>query len=193
MDAEENQRQVFLRAHSPWKSQTTRFPHSHSRCSAWKSGKPKAGFPLSHLLSLLLNQTKKGDPAADRFAPASRLILQLENAGVHGRNPSAPLHVGRARAGSMYQSRVIRLEQAFQLPRSRLPARVAARSAVCALYGQVDNFRMRHSGVNVLSDRVPSVPGLNARDFHCYPEWDSKSRQIRSCRANRNSLSTLLL
>src|SRR5450432_198747 len=80
MDAEENQRQVFLRAHSPWKSQTTRFPHSHSRCSAWKSGKPKAGFPLSHLLSLLFNQIKKGDPAADRFAPASRLILQLENA-----------------------------------------------------------------------------------------------------------------
>src|SRR5450432_2722803 len=80
MDAEENQRQVFLRAHSPWKSQTTRFPHSHSRCSAWKSVKPKAGFPLSHLLSLLFNQIKKGNPAADRFAPASRLILQLENA-----------------------------------------------------------------------------------------------------------------
>src|ERR1700681_4347607 len=81
MDAEENQRQVFLRAHSPWKSQTTRFPHSHSPYSAWKSGKPKAGFPLSHLLSLLLNQIKKGNPAADRFAPASRLILRLENAG----------------------------------------------------------------------------------------------------------------
>src|SRR5450432_3769554 len=80
MDAEENQRQVFLRAHSPWKSQTTRFPHSHSRCSAWKSGKPKAGFPLSHWLFLLFNQIKKGNPAADRFAPASRLILQLENA-----------------------------------------------------------------------------------------------------------------
>src|SRR5450631_3027918 len=85
MDAEENQRQVFLRAHSPWKSQTTRFPHSHSRCSAWKSVKPKAGFPLSHLLSLLFNQIKKGNPAADRFAPASRLILQLENAVGCGR------------------------------------------------------------------------------------------------------------
>src|SRR5450432_4588177 len=90
MDAEENQRQVFLRAHSPWKSQTTRFPHSHSRCSAWKSGKPKAGFPLSHLLSLLFNQIKKGNPAADRFAPASRLILQLENARkAMGRRPRA--------------------------------------------------------------------------------------------------------
>src|ERR1035438_4192639 len=81
MDAEENQRQVFLRAHSPWKSHTTRFPHSHSPCSAWKSGKPKTGFPLSHLLSLLLNQIKKGNPTADRFAPAFRLILRLEYAG----------------------------------------------------------------------------------------------------------------
>src|ERR1035438_1551133 len=80
MDAEENQRQVFLRAHSPWKSHTTRFPHFHSPCSAWKSGKPKAGFPLSHLLSLLLNQIKKGNPTADRFAPAFRLILRLEYA-----------------------------------------------------------------------------------------------------------------
>src|ERR1022692_331268 len=80
MDAEENQRQVFLRAHSPWKSHTTRFPHSHSPCSAWKSGKPKTGFPLSHLLSLLLNQIKKGNPTADRFAPAFGLILRLEYA-----------------------------------------------------------------------------------------------------------------
>jgi hypothetical protein len=32
------------------------------------------------LLSLLLNQIKKGNPAADRYAPASRLILRLENA-----------------------------------------------------------------------------------------------------------------
>src|ERR1022692_2192782 len=83
MDAEENQRQVFLRAHSPWKSHTTRFPHFHSPCSAWKSGKPKAGFPLSHLLSLLLNQIKKGNPTADRFAPAFRLILRLEYAPTH--------------------------------------------------------------------------------------------------------------
>jgi hypothetical protein len=29
MDAEENQKQVSLRAHSPWKSQKQRFPHSH--------------------------------------------------------------------------------------------------------------------------------------------------------------------
>jgi hypothetical protein len=29
VDAEENQKQVFLRAHSPWKSHKARFPHSH--------------------------------------------------------------------------------------------------------------------------------------------------------------------
>src|ERR1035438_4165652 len=94
MDAEENQRQVFLRAHSPWKSHTTRFPHFHSPCSAWKSGKPKAGFPLSHLLSLLLNQIKKGNPTADRFAPAFRLILRLEYANrLAGESAWRLLHV----------------------------------------------------------------------------------------------------
>jgi len=50
LDSEENQRQVSLAAHSPWKSQKARFPHSHRPGEAWKSGKPKAGFPLSHLL-----------------------------------------------------------------------------------------------------------------------------------------------
>src|SRR5450432_1908145 len=105
MDAEENQRQVFLRAHSPWKSQTTRFPHSHSRCSAWKSGKPKAGFPLSHWLSLLFNQIKKGNPAADRFAPASRLILQLENAVAYTKSPNWTVNAsatGQALKSSRY-------------------------------------------------------------------------------------------
>src|SRR5450755_3621880 len=81
----------------------------------------------------------------------------------------------------------------FQVSQLDIRLMSVADQRFARLYGQVDNFRMRHSGVNVLSDRVPSVPGLNARDSHCYPEWDSKSRQIRSCRANRNSLSTLLL
>src|SRR5260370_31121275 len=81
MDNEENQRQVALVAQSHWKSQTARFPHSHRPGDAWKSGKPKAGFPLSHWLPFSLKpKPKKGGPAADRFAPASRLILQLENA-----------------------------------------------------------------------------------------------------------------
>src|SRR5260221_13567108 len=50
MDAEENRKQVFLRAHSPWKSQTTRFPHSHSLGEARKRGKRTPRFPLSPLL-----------------------------------------------------------------------------------------------------------------------------------------------
>ncbi len=40
MDNEENQRQVSLVAHSPWKSRT-RFPHFHRPGDAWKSGKPR--------------------------------------------------------------------------------------------------------------------------------------------------------
>jgi len=80
MDAVENQKQVSHRVHSPWKSQRARFPHFHRLGYAWKSGKPKAGFPLSHLLFLLKNPTQKGGLAADRFAPAFRLILGLENA-----------------------------------------------------------------------------------------------------------------
>src|SRR5947209_11431639 len=75
MENEENQRQVSLVSHSPWKSQTTRFPHSHSPGEARKSGKPNPGFPLSRLLFYL---SQKGDPAIAslRF----RLILRLENA-----------------------------------------------------------------------------------------------------------------
>src|SRR5437763_15933356 len=75
MENEENQRQVSLVSHSPWKSQTTRFPHSNSPGEARKSGKPNPGFPLSRFLFYL---SQKGDPAIAslRF----RLILRLENA-----------------------------------------------------------------------------------------------------------------
>src|SRR5690242_15780317 len=75
MDAEENQRQVSLRARSPWKSQKRRFPHSLSRGGLrtaqsqsqnqnqegvrWKSGNPKPGFPLSHRTGSL--RRKDGD------------------------------------------------------------------------------------------------------------------------------------
>jgi DMSO/TMAO reductase YedYZ molybdopterin-dependent catalytic subunit len=49
MDAEENQKQVSLRAHSPWKSHTARFPHSHRRGEAmekWKTKSRFSTFPL---------------------------------------------------------------------------------------------------------------------------------------------------
>jgi len=51
VDTEENQRQVFLSAHSPWKSPKSRFPHSH-RTTVYRYRQTKGGL------------------AADRFAPA---------------------------------------------------------------------------------------------------------------------------
>src|SRR5258708_35530193 len=67
--------------HSPWKSQTTRFPHFHSGGEARESGKPKAGFPLSRLLFFLPPKRIRKE-AWRRIAslPAFRLILGLENA-----------------------------------------------------------------------------------------------------------------
>src|SRR5579862_8363293 len=59
MDAEENQRQVSLCLHSPWKSHKARFPHSHSRGEARKSGKRKARFPLSRLLFTFSKRIRK--------------------------------------------------------------------------------------------------------------------------------------
>jgi hypothetical protein len=53
-----------------------RFPHSHRPYSAWKSGKPKAGFPLSHSLLFSLKPNSERRPGGSRSAPAFRLILQ---------------------------------------------------------------------------------------------------------------------
>lgn len=82
MDAEENQNQVSLRDHSPWKSQKARFPHSH-RPDDEARGKVEIQkqdfhFPTGSIPSLSKPKTKpkKGGLAAGRFAPASRLILQ---------------------------------------------------------------------------------------------------------------------
>jgi len=47
VDTEENQRQVSLGAHSPWKS-LLRFPHSHRRDEAMEKWKAQGGFPLFH-------------------------------------------------------------------------------------------------------------------------------------------------
>src|SRR5258708_39043710 len=48
-----------------------RFPHSHHPGCAWKSGKPKAGFPLSHSLFLSQNPNQKGGLAAVAPLPPS--------------------------------------------------------------------------------------------------------------------------
>src|ERR1039457_7434922 len=62
MDAEENQKQVSLRAHSPWKSQTARFPHSHRRDEAmekWKTKNRFSTFPLPTICLLLPNSERR--------------------------------------------------------------------------------------------------------------------------------------
>jgi hypothetical protein len=75
VDAEENQQQVSLSAHRPWKSlRDSHIPTAPT--TQWKSGKPKTGFPLSHCTIPPSHSNQKGGPAADRFAPAFRLILQ---------------------------------------------------------------------------------------------------------------------
>jgi hypothetical protein len=83
MDAEENQRQVSLRAHRPWKS-LLRFPHSHSAGEG--DGKVESRNQASHF-SIARSypsqiQTQKGGLKASRYAPAFRLILRLENAPI---------------------------------------------------------------------------------------------------------------
>jgi hypothetical protein len=60
MDTEENQEQVSLSAHRPWKSRCD-FHIPTAATKPWKSGKPEAGFPLSHSpdFPLLINFKKE--------------------------------------------------------------------------------------------------------------------------------------
>src|SRR5437762_5592178 len=59
---------------APWKSRQkqARFPHFHSSGDegGWKSGKPKAGFPLSHRLDSLSH--KRTRPLRGRASPSAR-------------------------------------------------------------------------------------------------------------------------
>jgi hypothetical protein len=77
MDAEENQRQVFLPRPQPLeiaKGAIPTFPppRRQSRMEKWKSKSRIPTFAPARF-PYFQNQ-KKGDPAAGRFAPASRLI-----------------------------------------------------------------------------------------------------------------------
>ncbi len=77
MDAEENLTQVFLRVHSPWKS--LRDSHIPTAPAAKPVGKWKSICRIPTFPPALLPHSKpnqKGGPAADRFIPSSRLILQ---------------------------------------------------------------------------------------------------------------------
>jgi hypothetical protein len=70
MDAEENEKHVSLRAHSPWKSQKARFPHSHRRDDN-ADGKVEIQKQDSHFPtgSISLFKPKKEGLAASRYAP----------------------------------------------------------------------------------------------------------------------------
>jgi len=65
-------KQASLSFHEPLGNlaQTARFPHSHSSGgeAGWESGKPKAGFPLSHRRYFIcIGETT--DKTGERFAP----------------------------------------------------------------------------------------------------------------------------
>jgi len=70
MDAEENQQQVSLRAHSPWKSQTARFPHSHRRDEAMEKWKTKNRFPTFHCLRFAFYDQIRKEAWRRSFAPS---------------------------------------------------------------------------------------------------------------------------
>lgn len=56
--------------HCPWKS-LLRFPHSRSReGNGWKSGNPKAGFPLFHRTNIYYQSDTKKEPS-----PSGALFL----------------------------------------------------------------------------------------------------------------------
>jgi len=79
MDAEENQMQVSLNAHSPWKS----LRDSHIPTAAtkqWKVENQKQVSPLSNARFPVSNQIQRGGLAAE-LRSSSRLIVRLENAG----------------------------------------------------------------------------------------------------------------
>lgn len=81
MDIEENQKQVSLGAHSPLeivKGAIPTFPppRRRGRMEKWKSKSRIPTFPPARVsIGNPKNKTKKGVLAADRFAPAFRLIL----------------------------------------------------------------------------------------------------------------------
>src|SRR6202035_5758322 len=115
----ENQTQVFHSSHRPLEiSQTPRDFHipTATACIAWKSGKPKNGFPLSHAMhatttTVSLSQTQPQRKEVGRCAassptllsgsscigikPGFRIIRGLENArGPHGHSSLAGVASG---------------------------------------------------------------------------------------------------
>jgi hypothetical protein len=80
VDAEENQRQVSHgrpQSVEIAKAAIPTFPQLRRGAGKWKT---KSRFPTFPLAVFLPKTNQKGGLAADRFAPAFRLILGLENA-----------------------------------------------------------------------------------------------------------------
>ena len=78
MDVEENQTQVSLNAHSPWKSlRDSHIPTVATKHWKWKTKNRFSHFPLPRVGSS--DQIQKGGLAAE-LRSSSRLIVRLENA-----------------------------------------------------------------------------------------------------------------
>ena len=90
MDAEENQKQVSLRAHSPWKSQTARFPHFHRRDEAmekWKTKNRFSTFPLPTICLLLPNSERRPGGGASLLLQAHCSIRICCRLSLYRTNP----------------------------------------------------------------------------------------------------------
>src|SRR5260370_30090510 len=104
MDNEENQRQVSLVAHSPWKSRM-RFPHFHRPGDAWKSGKPTAGFHFPTRCFSLSTPNQQRRPSGGFLSspPSAPFFIRKKSSGKQFfKNPrSPPLPFREARAASL--------------------------------------------------------------------------------------------
>jgi hypothetical protein len=79
VESVESQKTASHSSHEPLGNlakKPARFPHSHSSGDegGWKSGKPKAGFPLSHRLDFSLSKEKNRSASGLRPPPAAALL-----------------------------------------------------------------------------------------------------------------------
>ncbi len=94
MEREENQLQVSLPSHSPWKSLPDSPIPSTPTTGPWESGNPTTGFPLSHrlLFSLYLKTLRKEIPPCPSFPlpSGSSLDWNMLSAQYRTELPGAP-------------------------------------------------------------------------------------------------------
>src|SRR5271163_4959147 len=82
VENEENQTQVSHPFPRPLEI-AARFPHSHRPGAAWESGKPKAGFPLSHLLFSCSKPIQKGDPCSGSLCSRLQAHCSMRKCSPH--------------------------------------------------------------------------------------------------------------